>query len=110
MPSRVPLSKLAPAKYPFEREEKRPRRVELRQQPCAVVVDEALEERHRKMPRVLREQRTLHPVDHRVARFQDMRIDDQADNRIVEATEIQKACKPVRRQHRLRSLPLPERR
>src|SRR5258708_16380252 len=88
MPSRVPLSTLTPTQYPFEREEVRLRGVQLRQQPRAILLDEALEQMRRQVPRVFGEQRPLHPFHHGLARCQDMRIDDQPHVRIAKPPAI----------------------
>src|SRR5262249_43911889 len=109
MPSRVPLSKLAPAENPFERKEERLRGVERRQQSGAIVVDEALEESRRQLPGVLRQQRAFHPVDHRVARLQNMTIDDQAHDWIVEAGVVEERCVRAGREPGFRLPPSAER-
>src|SRR2546430_28089 len=108
MPLRVPLSTLSPAQNPFEREEVRLGRVELRQEPRPVLLDEALEEGRWEVARVLREQRALHPFDHRVARRQDMRIDHQAHIRIAEPAAVKNSCVPLRRLNRANSAPFAE--
>src|SRR5258706_14409164 len=99
IPSRVPLSTLTPTQYPFEREKVRLRGVQLRQQPRAILLDEALEQVGRQVTRVLRQQRPLHPLDYRLARRQDMRIDHEAHVRIGEPAAIQQPCILLRRLH-----------
>src|SRR5712692_9676311 len=66
---------LSPTENPLERKEIRLHPVQPRQQPRAILLDEALEEIGREVTRVFGEQRPLHPFDHRLARRQDMRID-----------------------------------
>src|SRR5256885_16575068 len=89
IPSRVPLSTLAPAQYPFERKEKRPRLFQLRNEPRAVLIDEAGEQIRRQPLFVLRQQRPAHPVDHRLTSRQHMRIDDQARLWVAESNRKQ---------------------
>src|SRR3954470_19721702 len=105
MPSRVPLSTLSPTQNPLERVEERPRVLELREQACAILVDEPIVYGLGHAPLVGRQHRALHPLDDLVARRQHMRIDDQAYLRLGEAAAIHDACINIRSQNGVRSRP-----
>src|SRR4051812_30971432 len=105
IPSRVPLSTLAPAKYPLEREEERPRRLELRQETRLIRLHEPVEQFAIEPLLVFREERSAHPLDHRFRTFQNMRIDDQTGLRIAESKSEQKACVGFHRQHHAGTAP-----
>src|SRR5438552_15101922 len=85
IPSRVPLSTLAPAQDPFERKEERPRRIDLPQQARLILSDKSAEQVGRKVFLVLGEECAPHPVDNSLRSRQHMRIDDQACPWIVES-------------------------
>src|SRR5438552_9314467 len=85
IPSRVPLSTLAPAQDPFERKEERPRRLDLPQQARLILFDKSGEQVGRKVLLVLGEERAAHPIDNSLRSRQNMRIDDQACPRIAES-------------------------
>src|SRR5215813_12970343 len=110
MPSRVPLSTLSPAQYPLERKEIRLGRLELREEPRPILLDEASEELVGQRSRVRREQRPFHPFHYGLARRQDMRIDHQPHVRIGEPATIQNPCVALRRLHGMDPAPPVERR
>src|SRR3954447_13107414 len=108
MPSRVPLSTLSPTQNPLERVEERPRVLELREQACAILVDEPIVYGLGQPPLVGRQHGPLDPLDDLVACRQDMRIDDQAHLRLGEPAAIHDAGVQIRRQDGVRSRPAGE--
>src|SRR6516164_11545432 len=87
-PSRVPLSTSTPAQNAFERKEEWSRRFEALDESRSVLPDEPVEQLRRQMPRVLRQERSLHPLDDIAGFLQHMRIDHQPDFLVGK-------CKPV---------------
>src|SRR5262245_14524559 len=64
IPSRVPLSTLSPQQNSLEREQVRALVAQRREQALPIVGEELLEDLRRQMPRVVGQERPLHPFHH----------------------------------------------
>src|SRR6186997_2011654 len=108
--SSSPLSGLpAPAQDALEREEKRPRRLQLLEQQSSIAIHERSKQVGWQVTRVLGEQRPFHPLDHRFGTRQDMRIDHQTHIQCVETEVVKNLRITPRRLDCMEELPATQR-